>query len=95
MLDATAPFTLLLSLFPAYSELTLLCGDLCASCRHELDVSQLQDSRQQLKHVSDLLLAELQHLQRLLRKERGRVRDKRFAAEVAVVWHFLKVKVLS
>lgn len=76
-------------------ELTLLCHDLCASCRHELDVSQLQDSRQQLKHVSDLLFAELQHLQRLLRKERGRERDKRLAAEVAVVWHYLKVKVLS
>lgn len=76
-------------------ELTLLCGDLRASCRHELDVSQLQDSRQQLKHVSDLLLAELQHLQRLLRKDRGRERDKRLAAEMAVDWHYLKVKVLS
>lgn len=73
-LDTTAPTptaALLPNLFSVRG-LTLLGGDLRSSRRHELNVSQLQDPRQQLKHVSDLLLAELQHLQCLLCKEKTR-----------------------
>lgn len=43
--------------------------DLSAASCHELDVAHLQDGREQLEHVSDLLLGELHHLQRLLRGE--------------------------
>lgn len=55
---------------------TLLGGDLRSSGSHELNVSQLEDSRQQLKHISDFFLCELQHFQRLLLRKKDGVRDR-------------------
>lgn len=74
----TASILVSLFLTPFTCELTLLGGDLGPSCSHELDVSQLQDSRQQLKHVSDLLLRELQHLQSLLRRDKQQGKEIRW-----------------
>ena len=51
---------------------TLFWCDLSATCCHEFYVAHLQNSRQELKHISDLLLSELQHLQSLLQTQRER-----------------------
>lgn len=51
---------------PPVSPLTSFGRDLSSARCHKFNVSHLEDGGQQLEHISDLLLAELHHLQRCL-----------------------------
>lgn len=55
--------------------LTPFGSDLRSSRSHKFNIAHLEDSRQQLEHISDLLLGEFHHFQGLLQRSTDKARQ--------------------